>query len=463
MSSMAMSLRSVGPRMASKTICRGDKTDALLAAASPQQRVRPAAAAPQEHAEDAGAGAVHVEVEHQALRGGGASQPQTPPSKSHRPGREPEEQSEAGSQRPVPQADGDVIDGGEATFPEVLTDADEHDLGDGEDHLPIAELHLGPRGPGGVAQAPQLLLGHVVLVVDVEQQSAVCSPVAVQQVVEPQAVPVAAGQQGAVQPAHVAALRRKPDVSQEEAAYERGRASAQPVLKVTVGDGGVNGRLWDHRTAHRLTTDGVAELRRKGDVINGHVSTSGAVESHLKLHLKQAATIMRWATGNGQRATHDCTACFRLTSPALGNVTETCYGSTRDIDVSDSCWRSQTAESKLGNTRVWGLDVEADLSPAGGGIHFWPPDLLVVAQLVFGEDQEDVPPLLVSVVVEGQAAGDGRRGHGRDRFMFTRRVFRLKGGQAHTGQAARELVKLKPEMTSSLPLRDPRASASSSL
>lgn len=58
------------------------------------------------------------------------------------------------------------------------------------------------------------------------------------------------------------------------------------------------------------------------------------------------------------------------------------------------------------------FDVHAHQSPAGGRVHLGPPDLLVVAQLVAGEHREDVPPLLVSVVVEGQAAGHGRRGHG---------------------------------------------------
>lgn len=61
---------------------------------------------------------------------------------------------------------------------------------------------------------------------------------------------------------------------------------------------------------------------------------------------------------------------------------------------------------------VWGLDINVDQTPASGSIHPWPPDLLIVAQLVSGEKWKDVSPLLVSVVVEGQAAGHGHRGHG---------------------------------------------------
>lgn len=81
--------------------------------------------------------------------------------------------------------------------------------------------------------------------------------------------------------------------------------------------------------------------------------------------------------------------------------------------------------------RVWGLDIKADLSPAGGRVHFWPPDLLIVAQLVFGENQKDVSPLLVSVVVEGQAAGDGRRGHGRGQFGYFLELLDVHGVHIH--------------------------------
>lgn len=54
--------------------------------------------------------------------------------------------------------------------------------------LHVGDLHLGPHRPGGVGQAPNLLQGHVVLVVDVESQGVVYLPESLQQVVEPEAV-----------------------------------------------------------------------------------------------------------------------------------------------------------------------------------------------------------------------------------------------------------------------------------
>lgn len=62
--------------------------------------------------------------------------------------------------------------------------------------------------------------------------------------------------------------------------------------------------------------------------------------------------------------------------------------------------------------RVRGLDIDADQGPAASSVHLWPPDLLIVAQLVSGEGGEDVSPFLVPLVIEGQAASHGHCGHG---------------------------------------------------
>lgn len=70
------------------------------------------------------------------------------------------------------------------------------------------------------------------------------------------------------------------------------------------------------------------------------------------------------------------------------------------------------ASSSTNLQGVRGLDVDADQGPSSGGIHLWSPDLLIVAQLVSGENREYVSPLLVPVVVEGHTAGHWHCGHG---------------------------------------------------
>lgn len=62
----------------------------------------------------------------------------------------------------------------------------------GEHWLHVGDLHLSPHSLWSVSQAPHLLLGHIVLVINVEKQSIVYFPKAMQQVVEPQAVFVVA-------------------------------------------------------------------------------------------------------------------------------------------------------------------------------------------------------------------------------------------------------------------------------
>lgn len=52
----------------------------------------------------------------------------------------------------------------------------------------VCDLHLGPHIPGAVRQTPHLLLGHVVLIIDIERQGVVYFSKAVEHVVEPQAV-----------------------------------------------------------------------------------------------------------------------------------------------------------------------------------------------------------------------------------------------------------------------------------
>lgn len=139
----------------------------------------------------------------------------------------------------VPQAHRDVINGYQATFPEVLAYADKHKLGNrekdcystiypatipvhsslihpsacvsippfrsfknislhihhpssasylGKHGLHVGDLHLSPHSPGSVSQAPHLLLGHIILVINVQNQSIVYFPKPIKQVVEPQAV-----------------------------------------------------------------------------------------------------------------------------------------------------------------------------------------------------------------------------------------------------------------------------------
>lgn len=60
---------------------------------------------------------------------------------------------------------------------------------------------------------------------------------------------------------------------------------------------------------------------------------------------------------------------------------------------------------------VGGLDVNTDHSPVQGEIHLWPPDLLIMTQLISAEEGEHVSSLLVTLVIEGQAAGHGGCGH----------------------------------------------------
>lgn len=80
---------------------------------------------------------------------------------------------------------------------------------------------------------------------------------------------------------------------------------------------------------------------------------------------------------------------------------------------------------------VWGFDVDADQGPASRSVRLRPPDLLEVAQLVSGEHWEDVSPLLVSVVVEGQAAGHGRRRHRWGQLGYFLELLGVHGVHVH--------------------------------
>lgn len=84
--------------------------------------------------------------------------------------------------------------------------------------LLVGDVHLVPDISGALRHCPDLLLGHVVFVVDVESQSIVYLHEAVQGVVEPEAILVISWQDGPMQPAHIAWPRREARVGQEEIA-----------------------------------------------------------------------------------------------------------------------------------------------------------------------------------------------------------------------------------------------------
>lgn len=58
--------------------------------------------------------------------------------------------------------------------------------------LHIGDLHLSPHSSGRVSQAPHLLQGHVVFIIDVKNERIVRFSKSMEHVVEPQAVPVVA-------------------------------------------------------------------------------------------------------------------------------------------------------------------------------------------------------------------------------------------------------------------------------
>lgn len=52
----------------------------------------------------------------------------------------------------------------------------------------VGDLHLSPYSPGSLRQAPCLLQGHIVLVINVKKKRTVHFSKAINQVVEPQAI-----------------------------------------------------------------------------------------------------------------------------------------------------------------------------------------------------------------------------------------------------------------------------------
>ena len=89
----------------------------------------------------------------------------------------------------------------------------------GNHGLHICDVHPCPDISGGISQAPDLLLSHVVLVVDVENQSVFHFPEAVKGVVETQTVLMVAGEERTVETTHVTRPRRESCVRQEERAW----------------------------------------------------------------------------------------------------------------------------------------------------------------------------------------------------------------------------------------------------
>lgn len=97
--------------------------------------------------------------------------------------------------------------------------------------LLVGDVHLIPDISGALRHRPDLLLGHVVFVIDVKSQSIVYLHKAMQGVVEPEAILVVSWQDGPMKPAYIAWPRREAGVGQEEIAYiQSGKKITAPVL-----------------------------------------------------------------------------------------------------------------------------------------------------------------------------------------------------------------------------------------